>query len=361
MGTFSDDPLALGQRIVAILETGARTATYKLATLMALLEHCVENLPANPDDELRVPLHDLAARVIDLYWPQVRSFENRDLKQSTQPVAKIPSAVRELRAASGAGDGGMSLAVATLRDQEAYARALDTVSLTLVQQPIHRLQKLPNGSGEPFLYDDSWMHDAVGRRAIAEHGNSIVLFAGVAFGLARLSGLLRPALELLWVDDVRRMNRWLDADAPDVAGHLFGRDRISLAPARAALKEAFGPHCFYCGSRLAADNPVDHVLPWSRVGIDGLTNLVLACRACNGDKLNALPAISLIDRALHRDRSVMEQVATELSWPTQYDRVVAAARGLYRGEPAGSATWSGYRQSIRLDVGALPDWVRIEA
>lgn len=32
------DPLLLGQRVVAVLETGMRTATYKLATLMALID-----------------------------------------------------------------------------------------------------------------------------------------------------------------------------------------------------------------------------------------------------------------------------------------------------------------------------------
>ena len=37
-------------------ETGLRTATYKLATLMALVEHCIENLPQRPEDTLRVPL-----------------------------------------------------------------------------------------------------------------------------------------------------------------------------------------------------------------------------------------------------------------------------------------------------------------
>jgi hypothetical protein len=32
------DPLALGERVVAVIETGVRTATYKLATLMALTD-----------------------------------------------------------------------------------------------------------------------------------------------------------------------------------------------------------------------------------------------------------------------------------------------------------------------------------
>ena len=42
------DPLLLGQRVVAILETGARVATYKLATLMALIGHCIESLDGSP-------------------------------------------------------------------------------------------------------------------------------------------------------------------------------------------------------------------------------------------------------------------------------------------------------------------------
>ncbi|MFL6070436.1 MAG: HNH endonuclease, partial [Actinomycetes bacterium] len=256
MSATSDDPLALGQRVVSVLETGARTATYKLATLMALVDHCVEHLPARPGDPLAVPVRDLALRVVELYWPQVRTFESKPLRQSTQPVAKILDAVMDLRSATGAGDSGMSFAVASVRVPHELDRTLDLVALTMVRQPLHRLQKLPNGSGEPFLYDDSWMHDSVSRRTLAQHGNEILLFHGVASGLARLSGLLRPALELLWVEDVRRMNRWLGEDVPDVAGHLFGRERISLAPAREALTEAFGPRCFYCERKVGASSPV---------------------------------------------------------------------------------------------------------
>ena len=59
------DPLFLGQRVVAILETGLRTATYKLATLMALIEHCIENMPEHPDDMLQVPIPELAHRVLE--------------------------------------------------------------------------------------------------------------------------------------------------------------------------------------------------------------------------------------------------------------------------------------------------------
>jgi hypothetical protein len=79
-------------------------------------------------------------------------------------------------------------------------------------------------------------------------------------------------------------------------------------------------------------------------------------RRCNGDKSGALPAVTIVDRVLERDPDVLEQIASELLWPTQRQRVVAAARGIYRGQPVGVPTWSGYKRSERLDISFLPKW-----
>jgi 5-methylcytosine-specific restriction endonuclease McrA len=352
------DPLLLGQRVVAILETGQRDATYKLATLMALIEHCIENLPERSDDPLRVAIPDLAHRVLAIYWQQVRPFEGHDLAQRrTGSKSRIILATKELRAAGGVGDRGLSLEVAIMRKPHAYQKTINRIVIALAKQPLPRLQKLPGSSvSDPFLYDDSFLGENVSRSTLRAHGDAIVLKPGVAHGLARLAGLLKPALEIMWVDDVRRMNKFLDADVPDIAGHLFGRERTALAALRQPFKDAFGPHCFYCETHLPANNPIDHVLPWSLVGIDGLSNLVLACSRCNGDKSGALPAVKIVDRVLERERSVLEDIASELQWPAQHDRVVAAARGIYRGQPAGVPTWSGYKQSERLDVSFPPWW-----
>jgi HNH endonuclease len=222
---------------------------------------------------------------------------------------------------------------------------------------LHRLQKLPGSSTSyPFLYDDSFLHDHVSRSTLRTHSDAIELRPGVAHGLAHLAGLLKPTLEIMWVDDVRSMNKFLHEKVPDVAGHLFGRERTDLSAVREPFKDAFGGHCFYCGTHLPVNNPVDHVLPWSLVGIDGLANLVLACARCNGDKSNALPAVSIVDRALERDREILEQIASEIQWPTQHDRVVAAALGIYRVQPPGVPTWSGYEQTERLDISFPPSW-----
>ena len=137
------DPLLLGQRVVAILETGLRTATYKLATLMALIDHCIENLPDQPDDSLQVQIPDLARRVLEIYWRQARPFDGHELRQSTQPRARILIAANDLRSAAAARQSGLLLEVATVRAPDAYRRALEEVTLCLAQQPLHRLQKLP--------------------------------------------------------------------------------------------------------------------------------------------------------------------------------------------------------------------------
>lgn len=358
MAEWIADPLLLGQRVVAILETGLRTATYKLATLTALIDHCIENLPDDANDELPVPIPELARRVLEVYWRQVRPFDGHELRQSTQPRARILLAANDLRDAANIGAGSLSVDIAELRAPQAYRRTIDEVTLCLAQQPLYRLQRLPGvPSSDCFLYDDSFLHERVSRAALRSHGDAIVLKPGVAHGLARLAGLLKPALEIMWVEDVRRMNKFLHADVPDVAGHLFGRQRTALAAVREPFKEAFGPHCFYCGAHLADGNPIDHVLPWSLVGIDGLANLVLACSRCNGDKSGALPAIVIVDRVLERDVDVLEQIALSLQWPTQRERVIAAARGIYRGQPEGVPTWAGYRETARLDVSFAPNWL----
>ena len=353
------DPILLGQRVVAILEMGQRDATYKLATLLALIEHCIENLPERPRDRLEVSIPQLAHRVLAIYWRQVRPFEGHDLAQRrTGSKTRIIDATKELRAVAGFGDRGGSLEVAIMRKPDAYRRAIDKIVIALAKQPLPRLQKLPGSSvSDPFLYDDSFLGENVSRSTLRSHGDAIVLKSGVGHGLARLAGLLRPTLEIMWVDDVRQMNKFLDADVPDVAGHLFGRERTALANVREPFKDVFGPHCFYCGTHLPANNPIDHVLPWSLVGIDGLSNLVLACARCNGDKSGALPGVRLVERALTRERDLLEEIATELQWPTQHDRVAAAARGIYRTQPAGVPTWSGYKQSEKLDIKFVPRWM----
>lgn len=198
MSEGRSDPLLLGQRVVALLETGLRTATYKLATLMALIDHAIEHVPVDAEATLEVPIPELAHRVLELYWRQVRPFDGKQLRQSTQTRARIPQAALVLRAAAGVGVTGTSLAVASIRAPEAYMQAIDEITMCLAHQPLHRLhrlQRLPGATASDcFLYDDSHLHDHISRRALRAHDDVIVLMPGVAAGLARLAGLLKTCV-----------------------------------------------------------------------------------------------------------------------------------------------------------------------
>ena len=130
------DPLAVGKRVVAILQLGRRTATYKLATLMALMDHCIEHLPDDPRAELIVPIRDLAERVLETYWHQVLPFEGDALKQTTGRVAAILREAVGLRAASNVDNKRVALAAARLRAPADYDAAVTAIGLTLVRQPL---------------------------------------------------------------------------------------------------------------------------------------------------------------------------------------------------------------------------------
>ena len=158
----------------------------------------------------------------------------------------------------------------------------------------------------------------------------------------------------MWVDDVRRMNKFLHAAVPDVAGHLFGWERTT--PGSRALQGCLWPHCSYCGTHLPAGEQShrSRALPWSLVGIDGLANRAGLVR-CNGDKSGALPAIGIVDRVRPGPTGV-EDIASAIQWPTQRPRS-AAARGIYRGQPADVPDVVWVPHTVRLDINFPPSWL----
>lgn len=102
-----------------------------------------------------------------------------------------------------------------------------------------------------------------------------------------------------------------DAEAEQLIARPHNH-RVAVTSSRAALNGYQKGHCFYCfapisisAGPLAAD--VDHVFPWSLRhilggNVNGVWNLVLACRDCNrgsSGKHDCVPALDLVER-LHR-------------------------------------------------------------
>ncbi|WP_345711214.1 HNH endonuclease [Kineococcus glutinatus] len=334
------DPLDVGARVAELLATGRRVSTYKLATLDALLQHCLEH-PAAPDAALTVPLEDLADRVIDLYWPQVRPFSAAGvLRQNEQPGRSIPDRVLELRTAAEV-QGLRAPAQLRLAEPARVARARRDIAKVLAQQPLTALHTPGSGRAAPteaFLYDDSWLHKKLTTADLDAHSWRIELRPGVAHALARVAGLLQPVLQRWWIDDIARLNA-AAVDAPDLHGFLFGAARAAVATLAPGLTDLQAGRCFYCRGRLGEDVHVDHVLPWSRVAIDGLANLVAVDARCNLAKSATLPAVDHVEAVLARPVAALEDVGRVQRWPVERPRVVGAAVGLYRGSPTGTPLW----------------------
>ena len=176
-----------------------------------------------------------------------------------------------------------------------------------------------------------------------------------ASALARLSGLLLPTINVLWIEKVQALNP-VD-DVPDFASYLFGYDRTALRRVGDARKESFGKLCFYCQIRPAGE--VDHVIPWSRAHLDSLANLVPACRKCNADKADLLPIPRHLGAAIARDHGRLDAIAADLNWPTEYDRVRTVAHGIYKIAPDHTPAWVALDELEPLDPATMAHWLNV--
>jgi len=93
--------VAFAERLIALLDEGTFTATYKFAVLLALLDVCLEGTTANGEPPASVATADLARRVTELYWPQTNLYVGLDgpaiLRQNSGGQAEIIRAIRRFR------------------------------------------------------------------------------------------------------------------------------------------------------------------------------------------------------------------------------------------------------------------------
>ena len=63
-----------------------------------------------------------------------------------------------------------------------------------------------------------------------------------------------------------------------------------------------GGRCFYCGQPIGAKATFDHVIPQAYGGADEPSNIVLAHRRCNQEKLDRLPTWEELERFIEQRR-----------------------------------------------------------
>jgi 5-methylcytosine-specific restriction endonuclease McrA len=329
----------LTERLLRIVDEGRRTATYKLALLLGLIDGA-----ALAPGQSEIPTRALAERVVELYYPQTRAYVAndgvaRELRQITMKKSAPLQAMLRLRLH---GDAARCRSIGEVRSRlpDEYSRGVDRVEETFVRYPIPLLQVVGRHS-LPFLYEVDWPEGTPVATLRRQGRDRVRFLEGVADRLVVLGPLLRPLIELHWTRDVARWTR-VHTEEDRLRAHLFGADRVSFPPVlREGLRDLQAGRCFYCGNPLTQRAQVDHFLAWSRWPNDAIENLVLADR-CNGDKSDHLAALEHIDQWADRSRhqsGLLAAIAGDARWPSDARRSAALVRSTYGHIAAGTPLW----------------------
>jgi 5-methylcytosine-specific restriction endonuclease McrA len=333
-------PVLFLEKLLQLLIQGGFTSTYKYAVLLALLDLSMEQ--GSPPTSLTTT--QLAQRIIELYWPQVRPYQKRVLQQNAGRQASIASLIENFHRAH-----PELTSVSKRNIHPEYKKLLRDVEWVLVEYPLPRLQRV-GGAEERFLYEINW-DDSIKRSAFnsPQFDNRILFKPGAAESLLSLAPVLRPLLQQHWMAKIRQLNRLPESE---LESFLFGAERARLLPLQKPLKELQGGACFYCQEELDAKSQVDHFLPWSRYPDDGLDNLVLAHGSCNSSKSNLLAAPAFAERWEKRSRddsALLDQIAGQKNWIRDRTRTFGIVAGVYQNLPEGIWLWSGRDKLLRAE------------
>ncbi|MCB0998133.1 MAG: hypothetical protein KDB40_02455 [Acidimicrobiales bacterium] len=142
------------ERLLRVIDEGRRTATYKLALLLGIID-----TSATMPNETELPTRAIAERVLELYYPQTRSYVDRNgvtfmPRQISMKSSTVLAAVERLRV-TGHAMRCRSIDEVARRAPRDYERALDVVEDTFVRYPIPLLQTVGT-TPIPFLYAIDW-------------------------------------------------------------------------------------------------------------------------------------------------------------------------------------------------------------
>lgn len=348
--THQQDALALAERVLAILEEGSFSSTYKYALFIAILDLCIEKTEVKGDAPSSLTTRELATKVVELSWNHVAPYGTHGTLRfggGRGEQAEILRRIEDVRARWVDESSDTLFRFQTVHPDR-YERLLDFVEWKLIEMPIPRLQRLGRGDEDRFLYEYNWPADL--RRSVVSayqegaseaFSNVLWLQPGVAEGLVRLNGLLRPIFYREWAVRVAKLNRLPEAG---LESFLFDVDRASLNVVRRPLCEIQDDRCFYCDGRISGRADVDHFIPWSRYRDDGLDNLVPAHGKCNNSKRDFLASAHHVEHWVERSRShdaELTAIARNCGWPRDRDRSTAVARAVYLRLPVSARLWRG--------------------
>ena len=338
---------ALAEQLLTVLAQGTFTATYKYAVLLALVDLCVEQSTLTGEAPTSVTTRQLAEKVLDLYWPQARAYDEQTLRQNTGKQAGIVTRILQFQDQFGA--PGLAVARARHLAPEEFDHLVQDIEWILVEMPLPKLQRV--GSEQvPFLYRISWSDDIRRSTFLSSAFDNTIRFIGnTGDDLVRLAPFVRPLVQREWAGLVARVNRLPEAKLEQF---LFGGRREAITHLAQPLLHLQDGSCFYCRQRIRGKRHVDHFVPWSRHPDDGIDNLVVVHGACNLAKSDHLAAAEHVERWAERTRDCeveLGQIADSAEWPYQPSRTLGIARSIYLRLPPGARLWRIEDRFVALD------------
>ena len=364
------DEIEVVERVLQILQDGSYSSTYKFAVLVGLMDLSVEQTSSMGQPPGSVTTRQLAEKVVQLYWSQVREW-SQPIPASQTPIlrqnrGKRGVILREIAALREQATGKIAVGAGVTRVRTVLPVEVEAVTRTvewkLIEMPLPKLQRV-GGLDTGWLYSIGWSDSICPSRSSIRayqdgqstgFDNRILLRPEVALAFVRLHGLLRPFVEQRWAAEVARMN---GLSENHLHGFLFGVNRTSLEPVRAALHDLQEGACFYCARPVAKKAwEVDHFIPWARHSDNGLDNLVVAHRKCNNNKRDFLAATAHVER--WRTRRVdcerqLQEIGRTLHWEGGGTRTLGTARALYLRLPPDTLLWTSPGAFERADLPRL--------
>jgi len=335
------DTIAFAERLLALLDEGSFTSTYKFAVLLALTDLCIQGTTKDGEPPQIVTTTQLARKIVESYWRQVSSYDTSGLVlvQNAGRSAIVPRKIAEFRSRYGE---GLTLCEAERQHRMPFAALVREVEWVLVKMPLPKLQRF-GGACDSFVYSIHWDDDVL--RGTFNDGrafdNRIFFADDAAANLVRLSSLLRPLIQERWASKVADLNS-LEVDR--LGKFLFGVDRTSLTRLVEPLRELQAGRCFYCENPLSRALHVDHFIPWSRHPDDGIDNLVLAHERCNLEKRNFLAGREHLRRWRRRESEAdlgLAEIAEQKAWPRDAERTLGSVRAAYLAVSREQRLWLG--------------------
>lgn len=356
--------IAFAEKLLALLDQGAFTSTYKYAVLLGLMDVCMERSTATGSAPASITTDQLARKVLELYWPHTAIYDAQRavILRQNQPArggaggqAEIIQAIIRFRSKY-ASDPSAPLARAAAHAPQRFAALVRHIEWKLVEMPLPRLQWM--GIAEDrFIYEIEWDKQIRKNQFNdpAAFHNAVRFVGDASEYLVQLAGLLRPLIQRQWAMMIARYNQDIIPDAR-LEQFLFGAERIDLGPVRDPLRQLHDNRCFYCGRPIRGAAQVDHFIPWARYPNNGIENLVITDERCNGAKSDHLAAPDHVDAwtaGLATRADQLAEIATAALWDRHPERSLGVARAIYLRLPGDAMLWQATRQFVRPDRARL--------